>query len=568
MKLIALVIEKFGDVFEKQALNFSDEFRVEVDDDDWDNIELRLNIEKKSDYLENFYEESIYNITPIVGINGTGKTSLINSIGYYHRNGKNSTKNSQFIRIYLTETNELVFDGNLTKEISLKENQFFSTIKPISYSYPREKTLIKNIPLLRDTGRGTFGGANGIEVEYNLDSFPPIFRAYDDLYRKEIISSELRVYLESTFYKAKEVIAREKLTILPKKDFWENAFTYHIVILYYDEVLNSKMTTHITDLDDLLSDRLNSLCFIKKILSDLKTDDAIYKIFNQLKSLREIIDKWVVESFQDDYGENNYLTYDISQSQLYDDIYNSYKAYEAILSSYNIYVSNLLSNIELSMSQGEINLIKLAAHILSAIEKSKDDYKDVIFVIDEIEVGMHLEWSRRLIKFLIDYISEKKKEPLTKNPTSDFPTFQFIFTTHSPYMLSDIKPGNIIALKRKAKYYSEVQSYQNTFAKNIQEIIHDDMFIGNIYGEFAVGKLNNLIEHLNSKELYQEPLRIEQLKKEVSLIAEPLIKQKLEYMYYKKYTETKIPFLEEISQLDDLTQEQKEIIKKLYHDTK
>ena len=38
--------------------------------------------------------------------------------------------------------------------------------------------------------------------------------------------------------------------------------------------------------------------------------------------------------------------------------------------------------------------------------------------------------------------------------------FQLIFTTHSPYMLSDIKPGNVIMMKKiKKTGYSEGKSF-------------------------------------------------------------------------------------------------------------
>ena len=42
-----------------------------------------LKIDKNPDYIENFYGESIYNISPVVGINGSGKTTILNLIGTY-----------------------------------------------------------------------------------------------------------------------------------------------------------------------------------------------------------------------------------------------------------------------------------------------------------------------------------------------------------------------------------------------------------------------------------------------------------------------------------------------------
>ena len=78
MKLIALVIKQYNKLFEEQIFNFSYEYKVDF------NFETNeLKIDKNLDYIENFYGEFIYNISPIVGINGTGKTTILNLIGTY-----------------------------------------------------------------------------------------------------------------------------------------------------------------------------------------------------------------------------------------------------------------------------------------------------------------------------------------------------------------------------------------------------------------------------------------------------------------------------------------------------
>ena len=81
---------------------------------------------------------------------------------------------------------------------------------------------------------------------------------------------------------------------------------------------------------------------------------------------------------------------------------------------------------------------------------------------------MHLEWSRRLINILIKNLSEILETEGMENK------IQLIFTTHSPYMLSDIKPENVIMIEKNQETgYSEGKVLQNTFAKNIQEIMKE-----------------------------------------------------------------------------------------------
>ena len=166
-----------------------------------------------------------------------------------------------------------------------------------------------------------------------------------------------------------------------------------------------------------------------------------------------------------------------------------------------------------------------------ALIKTRSFEGNYIILVDEIEEGLHLEWSRRLIYFLI---SEFKQIVNSK--------IQFIFTTHSPFMLSDIKNGNVICLVKDEEDV-KVKLMRNTFAKNIQEIMHDDMFIKDIYGEFAISKINTILKELdplhNSDSLVSY-LTKENLLSEIDMISEPLLRNKLYEMYERKFQESTI----------------------------
>lgn len=179
-------------------------------------------------------------------------------------------------------------------------------------------------------------------------------------------------------------------------------------------------------------------------------------------------------------------------------------------------------------SRGEQNLLDITTLINFLSEKLV--VGESLIVIDEIEDGLHLEWTRRLLHFLIN------KFNMVPNHK-----FQLIFTTHSPFMLSDIKSGNVIALvKDNTNGLTSIQPYKNTFAKNIQEIMHDDMFIKDIYGEFAIYRINTIIKDLNS---HQEPicnLSKKKLLSEIDMISEPLLRNKLYEMYERKFKESTV----------------------------
>ena len=184
----------------------------------------------------------------------------------------------------------------------------------------------------------------------------------------------------------------------------------------------------------------------------------------------------------------------------------------------------------------------------------EESSEDIILLVDELESGMHLEWSRRLIQILIDNLSEILEDEGKGRK------IQLIFTTHSPYMLSDIKPGNVIMIEKNQETgYSEGKILQNTFAKNIQEIMKENL-IDNIYGDFALAKINSMIERLNGEEEHEG--NEEELLKEIHLISEPILRNKLLEMYDKKYNTSEFSVEKQLLKLG-LTDEQRQQVREM-----
>ena len=73
--------------------------------------------------------------------------------------------------------------------------------------------------------------------------------------------------------------------------------------------------------------------------------------------------------------------------------------------------------------------------------------------------------------------------------------------------------------------------------------MHDDMFIKDIYGEFAISKINNIIKELDplqDSDSLVYYLTKENLLSEIDMISEPLLRNKLYEMYEKKFQESTI----------------------------
>ena len=220
--------------------------------------------------------------------------------------------------------------------------------------------------------------------------------------------------------------------------------------------------------------------------------------------------------------------------------------------SFNNY--NLLKETpDYHMSTGEGNLIEIFSQLYTYLYMHEESSGDIILLVDELESGMHLEWSRRLIKILIDNLSE------ILEGEGKGRKIQLIFTTHSPYMLSDIKPGNVIMIeKNQETENSEGKVLQNTFAKNIQEIMKENL-IDNIYGDFALEKINSMIERLTGEE-EQGGNEDEKLLKEIHLISEPILRNKLLEMYDKKYNTSEFSIEKQLQKLN-LNEEQRQQVR-------
>ena len=110
-------------------------------------------------------------------------------------------------------------------------------------------------------------------------------------------------------------------------------------------------------------------------------------------------------------------------------------------------------------------------------------YENINLIFDEIELCFHPEFQRVFIKNLIENI-ESLKIPKIKN-------INVIFSTHSPFILSDIPSQNILKL-----IDGEPQQYdenEQTFGANIHDLLANDFFLSDTTGEFVTSKVNSII---------------------------------------------------------------------------
>ena len=578
MALIALVIKRYNELFKEEVFNFSDEYKVDF------NFETNeLKIDKNLDYIENFYGKSIYNISPIVGINGTGKTTVLNIIGDYTPAKSEKDRNNKYFFLYELGKHEdkvrfKVFSTNLsvatlleTGEQTFYRNQDGSFERDSEYYEDTKNILYVN---LQNKGGGTIG----YRTTLNQRGLAMFIYSYMWLSDRSIISSVLSCSLNIDPYGLIDyansiprginalgfLIYKSIHNIFYEKEEFIKKLLPKSLLAICEKYLNEDITDEdITDYEDL---GIYLLLEIVKVLEQEEEIDVGNKSENNFGKVRkEYVESIVslIDCFKKLRNLGNLTEYDnvtllLNYSENNKHIFEELneKLTNYVISKVRLEFSYQYQLIEETpnyhMSTGEGNLIEIFSQLYSYLRMYEKNDEDIILLVDEIETGMHLEWSRSLIKILINNFSEILEDEGKGRK------IQLIFTTHSPYMLSDIKPGNVIMIENNQETgYSEGIILQNTFAKNIQEIMKENL-IDNIYGDFALAKIDSMIEILNGEEVQEG--NGEELLKEIHLISEPILRTKLLEMYDKKYNTSEFSIEKQLHKLN-LNEEQRQKVR-------
>ncbi len=186
-----------------------------------------------------------------------------------------------------------------------------------------------------------------------------------------------------------------------------------------------------------------------------------------------------------------------------------------------------------SLSSGEqqyINAINTMVYHILNLDSISNQYSYVNIIFDEIELYFHPEFQRRFISDVLNSLKNLKLENIKE--------VNLLFSTHSPFILSDIPSSNILRLKD-----GEPQSnIKQTFAANIYDLLKDDFFLEKgVIGEFAKDKIGAIL-HKNLIE--EDDLKI------IDLIGDPLLKSVVYEKANKKLKYNQL-ILKQIKMLED-----------------
>ena len=551
MELVYLWVEKYKNIY-NQGFNFSSRFECNYNHD-----ANELTIDKNDDYISNFFSDNI-NVTAIVGRNGSGKSSLIEFI-LDRLADRHDIYPKDFIFIYFYE-NKLYEYNNFQYKIS-------SDL--IIEKYPNKNNLIS---YYKDTI------AININSEYKEIETRETQQIFSENNKYDKNSSNL-VILEN-------YINNKNLVDKIKEDFFiPDKIKIGIKSIgYYQSILKDNRDYYsdndweeILNLIDTLKDKTfyESLKIKKKIFKLKKEKhqnnnekDFSIGLLNDRKSPNQY-------HFNDDLLEDKSIPkileeYTLNQPIAIGDIDNNFLSYIKKLPY--IFEIDLIdkNNINInSLSFGEKQLLIQLHYILRHSSKKEyqlyhppssitddngdgtgeyyGDYDEDVNInnafifLDEFELGLHPLWQKKVIDYIVGFLTQVKNKK-----------FNFVITTHSPFLLSDIPKQNIIFLdtddEGKCKVVDGLKEKKETFGANIHTLLSDSFFMDDgLMGEFAKDKIEEVIEFLRQDKITEElddcinentNLTINKVESIISIIGEPLLQVRLKKMlidYKKRY---------------------------------
>lgn len=518
-----------------------------------ENSKLEISINRN--YIPNFYGKNIYDMIAFVGANGSGKTTLAHLIiDHEVRLANPDVIQGHFVQVYKSEMGLDIYYNLENSELKIEKdddihiNASIRTDKTLGHTLcGLSKVYISNVFNIADENYSNSlfyspywclkNIADKKKQEYG-QGWNSYLHNNISVYADYMVNDVLRYYdnFQGELYiKCYEHIpesVRKNLHIFEKYLIGVHQFDHYNVDKnskvdknLYDEIQLIKQkfeADKIPTLNFFIQCYLTLLCETYLFFGKTKTKDEevvestigikiddYFKTqkfdidINLLRDISSIIQKMQNGAFEKlDWYQQFTASIPVFETHIKSDFSVGYKEFGAsdeILKFYleeckkehSIFKRYMIFN-PLFTSSGELALTNVFAYLCDAMDSIHN--KNVLLVIDEIDAYLHPKWQQLILKSLTDSLVEFYPDC----------TFQIVFTTHSPIVLSDLTGDRIIKLSMKDKNHKkiEVKKYDNkSFGANIQSLFYDGFFMdeGSI-GEIAKGKIKLVLDYLEMEE--------------------------------------------------------------------
>ncbi|WP_223818154.1 AAA family ATPase [Mucilaginibacter rubeus] len=196
-----------------------------------------------------------------------------------------------------------------------------------------------------------------------------------------------------------------------------------------------------------------------------------------------------------------------------------------------------------SISSVVYHLLNLNSVFKSGADKNEKDrqnvYESVNIIFDEIELYFHPDLQRTFIKDLIEYIGKINPEHIDQ-----IKGINILFSTHSPFILSDIPGNNVLYLRSPQDANGKAKTHSQTFGANIHDLLAHEFYMQQGFmGEWAKEKIRSVINFLEKfaknqllKQTYSDPFwNKDNIKEFINLIGEPIIRKSMLDLYFEAF---------------------------------
>lgn len=464
----------------------------------------------KTPLTKEFFGESIYSISAIVGRNGTGKTSTIDFL-----------RDEFFKLIYLINEDYIkIKNGIIIKDDYYLENDYVFIFKIEAQLY-----FITNAE----------------RIEYNQNEVLPYSPQLLDnesetskmVYFSSMINSDVT---GETIKKENSRNKKEQMNELLKsidnkgyidfsenKSFKENNADY----LQYNKIQNNKYNKKSEDYDILK----NKNFWYQVAFLDAHSNEQLSEWFGDNFKVRELIIQNVNGNYE---NTSNISILNGNSTSIIDNVLkiNEDSLKKSILkvnhfSSGQYAKFSFLSKLYWCLNGYEHyheRIEKILGKDLFDITDTITNNSTAVIFIDEGELYYHPEWQRTYLSTLINLIEKYTKD---KNIT-----LQIVITSNSPFIISDIPTTNIMFLPDGLP-----ENQTLTFGSNIHSMLRNGFFMQSTIGEFAKEKIVSTFTKLkdikNSREKSSYFMEKESLKSIINILGDDLLRSKLSELYYE-----------------------------------
>lgn len=571
MELLYIWISEYKNL-QNLEINFSNQYRFR-----YDKTTNKLSYSEYEYFIDNFYGQNISNVTALIGENGAGKTNVLRLIMDCIIDGENNLgdkivliyKINNILNIYYDKSINLIYDHNFLKKVNSYKNinedlnliylsnHFDPLLELVNDKTKNQYSNLINLStfyLLLNDYENVFKPLRSKEktlsiqdhfYSHNIMEFNRQALLINNFYNKELIYG-LPTYLVLSVNKDSEGYYLEKY-----KETFDVFYSYLKIpnLLNKDKFLINLFKSFFINFVSLYDYHPHFGGIITDWINKNKYDTNVYKSFYELLNFLDgyflPVDDFVKDriiNFEDFFKKTNSLlitnkcVFDSKCENVYFSIpkTNISKFSELIELNNSLKLNENIVNFRFShdkflatpISSGESAILTIFSR-LNSINKNILK-KNIILMIDEAELALHPQWQKEIFNKLLNFVEKLFERH----------NLQIIITSHSPFLISDLTPNSIVFLKKingKTEIAKDEITSKNTFGANIHELFTDTFFINNgLIGDFSKAKINLLIDKLKRKDNFDSEKEIMLLKKEINMIGEPFIKNKLFEMYFEK----------------------------------